>query len=386
MRLFSSIVGFGLTGLLLSTQCAAKIIYAGVNSAGGEFASQNLPGAFGVDYQFIDEKAIDFFLESGANTIRVTFLLERMCPLETGLGNKFNETYFKNFQNAVNYITMRGGYAILDAHNYMRYNDPSMQPSSGSIIGNTTDPKSASTAQLASFWGELSTRFKSNPNVIFGIMNEPHDMPTELVLANDQASIDAIRKTGAPQLILVPGNGFTGAQRWLNSTCAGCKPNSEVLTAIKDPMENFAFDMHLYFDNDTSGTHNSCTLAAPSNLLPVTSWLTSNNYTAFLSEFGAGSNPTCFETLNNTLTFMEQNPQFIGWTYWAAGPLWGDYFLSVEPGVGPESNTTWPLVLEPRIKGLQPMQRCGVSSAKVDSSAEGLLRVLEGCLGLRLPG
>jgi endoglucanase len=43
-----------------------------------------------------------------------------MCPLETGLGNKFNETYFTEFQNAVNYITMRGAYAVLDAHNYMR--------------------------------------------------------------------------------------------------------------------------------------------------------------------------------------------------------------------------------------------------------------------------
>jgi hypothetical protein len=43
-----------------------------------------------------------------------------MCPLETGLGNTFNDTYFTEFQDAVNYITMRGGYAILDAHNYMR--------------------------------------------------------------------------------------------------------------------------------------------------------------------------------------------------------------------------------------------------------------------------
>ncbi|KAF2799838.1 glycoside hydrolase family 5 protein, partial [Melanomma pulvis-pyrius CBS 109.77] len=309
--------------LLLTTRSAAKILYAGVNSAGGEFAQQNLPGAFGVDYQFINQSAIDFFLDQGVNTIRVTFLMERMCPLETGLGSTFNESYFSEFEKAVNYITMRGGYAVLDAHNYMRYNDPSMQPSSGSIIGNSSDPKASTTAQLASFWTELSTRFVQNPNVIFGLMNEPHDMPTELILTNDQAMIDAIRKAGAQQLILVPGNGFTGAQRWLNSTCAGCKPNAEVLTAIQDPRNNFAFDMHLYFDNDTSGTHEECTLAAPANLIPVTDWLSEHNYTAFLSEFGAGSNPTCFQTLNNTLLWMEEHAQFIGWTYWAAGPLWG---------------------------------------------------------------
>lgn len=43
-----------------------------------------------------------------------------MCPLETGLGSTFNETYFNAFDDAITYITMNGGYAILDAHNYMR--------------------------------------------------------------------------------------------------------------------------------------------------------------------------------------------------------------------------------------------------------------------------
>lgn len=43
-----------------------------------------------------------------------------MCPLETGLGSKLNETYFNEFEKAVSYITMSGAYAILDAHNYMR--------------------------------------------------------------------------------------------------------------------------------------------------------------------------------------------------------------------------------------------------------------------------
>ena len=162
------------------------------------------------------------------------------------------------------------------------YNDPSLQPSSGSIIGNTSDTKAATTENLATFWSTLSTRFIANPNVIFGIMNEPHDMPTSLVLQNDQAMIDAIRQAGAQQLILVPGNGFSGAQRWLNSTCEGCEPNTDVLGRIIDPLDNFAFDIHLYFDNDTSGTHEECTLAAPKNLFPVTEWLAENSYGAFL--------------------------------------------------------------------------------------------------------
>lgn len=215
-------------------------------------------------------------------------------------------------------------------------------------------------------------------------------MPTALILQNNQAAIDAIRQTGAQQLILVPGNGFSGAQRWLNSTCSNaaleCTPNSEIMTQISDPLDNFAFDMHLYFDNDTSGTHEACTLAAPANLSPVTEWLAQNNYTAFLSEFGAGSNPTCFETLNNTITHLEENMQFIGWTYWSAGPLWGDYFLSIEPDEGAQANSTWPEVLEPHVKSYQPMTRCGISSSGKYGLSGRLEELWGGCLGLRLPG
>lgn len=54
----------------------------------------------------------------------------------------------------------------------MRYNDPSSQPFTGSIIGDSSDVKAATTAQFAAFWGELAGRFKNNEKVIFGLMNE----------------------------------------------------------------------------------------------------------------------------------------------------------------------------------------------------------------------
>lgn len=109
MTLLSRLAGFGLTGLLLSAQSAAAIIYAGVNSgmqlmldlttqkannwvAGGEFTTQNLPGAFGTDYQFINESAIDFFLDAGVNTIRVTFLLVCCCYVYWKMGNIMKST------------------------------------------------------------------------------------------------------------------------------------------------------------------------------------------------------------------------------------------------------------------------------------------------------
>jgi hypothetical protein len=47
--------------------------------AGGEFAQGNLPGEFGIDYLFVNESAIDFFLDAGVNTIRIPFLLVCCC-------------------------------------------------------------------------------------------------------------------------------------------------------------------------------------------------------------------------------------------------------------------------------------------------------------------
>jgi len=175
-----------------------------------------LPGTFGVDYDFINKSAIDIYVdqnhvsryprarkrilvnkENQANLFRVAFLMERMCPVSYGLGSKFNETvithrihdhrintyvsflqHYGFFADAINYITVtKGAYAILDPHNYMRYNDPSQQPSTGSIIGDTSDSKAATTAQFGEFWGELAGRFKNNSKVIFGLNNEVSTLP-----------------------------------------------------------------------------------------------------------------------------------------------------------------------------------------------------------------
>ena len=44
------------------------------------------------------------------------------------------------------------------------------------VIGDTSDPRAATTEQFAEFWHEIAKRFRDNEKVIFGINNEPHDM------------------------------------------------------------------------------------------------------------------------------------------------------------------------------------------------------------------
>lgn len=266
------------TSALLSfiAGASATIYYAGVAESGGEFGAYGtpgtgIPGVFGTDYQFISEAGVDTHVDQNhLNLFRIAFLLERMCPPATGLGATFDETHFDHFKQAVDYVTVtKGAYAILDPHNYMRYNDPSQQPYSGSIIGDSSDADAATTAQFGEFWGELASRFKDNEKVIFGLMNEPHDMTTQLVLENNQAAIDAIRAAGADQLIIMPGNSWTGGHAWTE----GSDPSSALLNTFKDPANNTALDIHEYLDVDFSGTHAECVSDAPTNLAALTAWL-----------------------------------------------------------------------------------------------------------------
>ncbi|KAF2709219.1 glycoside hydrolase family 5 protein [Pleomassaria siparia CBS 279.74] len=306
---------------------SATIFYAGVAESSGEFGVWSptsekgfgLPGRFGVDYSFIDKKGIDVHVDQNKiNLFRIAFLLERMCPLSYGLGAKFNETHFDFFKEAVDYVTKtKGAYCILDPHNYMRYNDPSQQPMSGSIIGDTADKTAATTAQFGIFWGELAGRFKDNEKVIFGLMNEPHDMKTSLVVDNSQAAMDAIRKSGAKQLILASGNSWSGGHAWTEGTDSNTQ-----LTKLKDSGNNLAFDIHEYMDQDFSGTHAACTQPA-SMLAGATAWLKQNNYKAMITEFGASNTTECATMLSDMIKYMASNDVYIGWTAWAAGPFWG---------------------------------------------------------------
>ncbi|KAF4616373.1 hypothetical protein D9613_008260 [Agrocybe pediades] len=375
---------FGSLTTLLSVTSAAlgKILYAGVNESGGEFGvfapgqpGFGLPGRFGVDYAFINKSTIDIFVDQEKiNFFRVTFLMERMCPLSFGLGSRFNETYFSEYADAINYITeTKGAYALIDPHNYMRYNDPSQQPFSGSVIGNTSDPTAATTAQFGQFWHELARRFVNNPKVVFGINNEPHDMPTQLIVQNNQAAINGIRQAGARQLILAPGNGFTGGHSWNQTTGANDAPSSEFLNTLVDPLHNTAIDIHEYLDIDFSGGHDECTQPAPSNLAFLTTWLRQHNLKAVISEFGGGNNQNCFQFIDDMLSYLAANDEYIGWSIWAAGPIWGTASPccgadtgSLEPGMlndlgQPDAFTTvWSQAVRPNIP--KNLKRAGVSS------------------------
>jgi len=67
------------------------------------------------------------------------------------------------------------------------------------------------------------------PNVIFGLMNEPHEQSASEWLVGANAAIEAIRNAGARQLILVPGSYWTGAHSWTKTD------NGKVMAGVVDP-------------------------------------------------------------------------------------------------------------------------------------------------------
>jgi endoglucanase len=291
--------------------------FTGVNIAGAEFASKKLPGKAGTDYFYPTSATIDHFSAKGMNTVRIPFLWERMQP---ALGADLNTAELDRLATVVSQATSRGMNVILDVHNYAAY---LRQP-----IGSASVPTEA----LADLWRRLAGRFKDNKQVIFGLMNEPKGLPTETWLAAANAAIASIRQTGAKNLILVPGNGWTGAHSWFGKSYG--TPNAEAMLGVVDPANNYAFEAHQYLDSNYSGTHPQCQneQIGVTTLQRFTQWLRDHRKRGFLGEFGGGSDPVCMAALDAMLADMEKNGDvWLGWTYWAAGFWPPTYFTSVQP-------------------------------------------------------
>ncbi|KAF9267804.1 glycoside hydrolase [Marasmius fiardii PR-910] len=305
-----------------------KFTYFGVNESGAEFGNQNIPGTLGKDYIWPAPSSIDYFVGQGMNFFRVPFQLERLTPPATGITGAFNTAYFNDLQTTVNYITGKGAYVAIEPHNFLIYN--------GQTLSDTN--------AFQTFWKNLASHFASNNHVIFDLMNEPNSVAATQVAAMMQAGINGVRAAGATsQLILVEGTSWTGAWTWISSG------NGDAFKSLKDPNNNFAIEMHQYLDSDGSGTSATCVSSTigRERLAAATTWLQQNKIRGFLGEIGAGSNSDCIAAVFDGLCSIAQSGAWIGVSWWAAGPWWGDYFQSIEPPTGAAISQILPQALKP---------------------------------------
>lgn len=331
----------------------SSVEYRGINIAGGEF-----------EYQFIAPYPSDalYYVQQGMNTVRIPFLWEYLQP-NLSVPIDFTTGPAKSIVELVNILAESKIYVLVDMHNYMRYTPNFRSGSQGGssnqpqyIIGDKGSP--VTTQNYADAWASIARQFANNPFVFFDLMNEPHDMRTELILTNYNAAIAAIRAAGANNLVLLEGNNWTGLNSWGESW--GYTPNSEIFRPenIVDSANNYAINVHQYFTSSTGGGSGLGACVSPSQVLDIEnfdffkSWLKETKQRAFLSEIGGESSSNCYNDIDVFLTAVESVPNtvvngsntggFIGWTAWTGGHAW--------------DGTNYPLDLDPSPSGQETIQ------------------------------
>lgn len=303
----------------LSTVPAGATPYRGVNLSGADFGSA-LPGREWFDYVFPTTSEVDYYLAKGMNTFRIGLQWERLQRTAKGA---FDTAYWTKLDALVRYATSKGGYVVLNPQNFGRYY--------GQPVGSTVVPN----AVFADLWRRLALKYKANPRVLFGLVNEPNTMPTEQWVGAANAAIASIRTAGAPNVVLVPGNGWTGAHSWYD-TWYGTS-NAVAMLAVKDPKDNVLFEAHQYLDSDSSGSSSTCVSATigRQRMTAFVGWLRTNKKRGFLGEFAGARNATCDAAVKDMLTYvMAQSDVLVGWAWWGGGPWWGEYAFTLEPRSG----------------------------------------------------
>jgi endoglucanase len=254
------------------------------------------------------------------NIIRLPVRWERVQP---ELGGPLNPSEMALIDNVIAAANAQGMTVIIDIHNYGRYR--------GRKLGSAATPASA----LPQLWTRLAQRYAGNPRVAFGMMNEPVGNNATTWAAIAQATVTAIRATGARNLVLVPGAYWTGAHSW--TKVINGASNAGAMIGFSDPGRNMAFEMHQYFDANSSGTGTFCVTPAEveRRLRAATEWLKTSGNRGFLGEFGGAAKPECLAALRATLTFVSANREWLGWTAWGSSAWFGSYAFNLYPQQDP---------------------------------------------------
>ncbi|KAJ8123786.1 hypothetical protein ONZ43_g343 [Nemania bipapillata] len=206
------------------------------------------------------------------------------------LGGTLDSGNFGQYDQLVKACLGTGATCVIDIHNYARWN--------GQIIGQggpTND-------QFANLWSQLATKYASEAKIMFGLMNEPHDVPDINALGperpsrrNDWTSAAAFPTKSGPALLGItnPDNTTTG----------------------------LVFDVHKYSDSDNSGTHTDCTTDNIAGAFaPLADWLRANKRQALNTEMGGGNTASCQKYVCDQIAYVNENADvYLGYIGWSAG-------------------------------------------------------------------
>ncbi len=295
----------------------------GVNLAGAEFgagnsASASLPGRYQIHYIYPGEADFKRYADLGMKLVRLPFRWERLQPK---LNTELNAAELSRLMATLDHARKHDVQVILDMHNYYRYY--------GKLIASGDVPISA----FADSWRRIARKVANHPAVYgYGLMNEPHSTNGKWPAAALAAS-KAIREIDRKGWIYVAGDRWSSAYHWPSY-------NTQLVADpwMRDPKNNLIYEAHLYLDKDFSGSYaNRGAVYNPmtgvDRAKPFVEWLRKHRLRGFIGEHGAPDySPSAIVATDNLLKYLGQN--CIPSTYWAAGPWWGDYALSLDVNNG----------------------------------------------------
>jgi endoglucanase len=293
---------------------SGSLAFAGVNIAGGEFGK--VPGTYARDYIYPTDANLDYYAQLGFNLIRLPFRWERLQPaLNAALASAEQDRLIAVVDSAAR----KGLRVVLDTHNYAKRRIADDEWALEYLIGSMQVPTSA----FADYCGRLARTFQGNPSVIFGLMNEPAQIGVEAWLQIANQGVASIRSEHAQQLILVPGVDYTGAHSWLSA-------HNDLMGNVVDPANNFALEVHQYFDQDSSGTSPTAVnnRIGSERVAAFQNWAREKGFKAFLGEFASASDAVSLDALRDLCSTLEANADvWTGWSAWAGGSWWADDYM-----------------------------------------------------------
>jgi len=281
----------------------------GVNRSGTEYACVNGGGIFDGPS---DAASIAAMKAWKVNAVRVP--LNEDCWLGiNGVASQYaGATYQAAIIAFVDLLLQNGIYPIVDLH----WTAP------GATLATGQEPMPDSDHAPA-FWTDVATKFKGEANVILELFNEPwpdNDQDTDAAwtcwqsggacpgisypVAGMQSLVDAVRATGAGNLLLLGGVEYSNAlSQWVAH-----KPT--------DPLNNLAAAWHVYLSNTCN--NQTCweqTAGAVAKAFPVVA-----------TEVGDSACNGAFPT--SVMTWLDtQNQSYLGWAWDAYSTGCSNYSL-----------------------------------------------------------
>ncbi|WP_313242599.1 glycoside hydrolase family 5 protein [Stutzerimonas nitrititolerans] len=297
-----------------ATGSGSGIRLVGVNLSAAGFGPQVVPGVYGKHYFYPDESYYKKYADNGLHLVRLPFLWERIQPK---LNTSLDSTELARLQQSLDLAQKHGVKVILDMHNYYRYY--------GKLIGSKEVPIES----FASVWKQIVQKVVNHPAVLgYGLMNEPY-VTNGLWPQAAEAAAKAIRTLDSERWIYVAGDRYSSAFHFPKYN-----PNLIDSPWMRDPKNNLVYEAHMYLDKDYSGNYaNRSETYAPDlgveRVKPFVDWLKANNLRGYIGEHGVPDYaPSAMVAMDNLLTYLRQN--CVPMTYWAAGPWWGEYVLSLD--------------------------------------------------------